>query len=174
MSFCQPSWIQGQPGNGRELRTALGCYPTGVAIIATLSPEGRAVGLTVNSFASVSMDPPLVLWGLAQRSPSLPAFDGATHFSVSVLAEDQEALCRRFANPAVPDKFAGIDTVPGAHGIPLVGGAVAQFECRKESRMVGGDHVVFVGQVESFRWREGAPLLFHGGTFVQLPFLKAA
>lgn len=174
MKSGQLFWNQGGWENPREFRTALGCYPTGVAVVTALSPEGRAVGLTINSFASVSMAPPLVLWSLAQKSPNLAAFEQCSHFVVNVLADDQEEICRQFANPAVIDKFSGVACSEGACGIPLISGALAQFECRKESRFLGGDHVVFFGLVEKYRWRKAQPLLFHAGALIQLPQLEAA
>jgi len=174
MSFAQDIWAPGAGGDPRDLRKALGCYPTGVAIVSTLSPEGLPVGLTINSFASVSMAPPLLLWSLARRSPSLAAFEQSSHFAVSVLAEDHEVLCRQFSNPSVVDKFAGVARDDGRLGIPLIAGAVAQFECRRESSFIAGDHVVFFGYIERYRWRNASPLLFHGGALIALPRLEAA
>lgn len=167
-------WNHGCGQSPRSFRTALGCYPTGVAIVTALSPNGRTVGLTINSFASVSMDPPLVLWSLASNSPSLASFEQCSHFAVNVLAEDQRDLCRQFANPSVIDKFAGVECTQGGSGLPLISRALAQFECRKERSFIGGDHVVFFGLVEKYQWRDALPLLFHAGSLIPLPQLEAA
>lgn len=152
----------------RALRSALGSFATGVTVMTTLRPDGSPVGLTVNSFASVSLDPPLVLWSLAARSPSLAAFRAAGHFGVNVLAADQQALCGRFARPAA-DKFAGVDWAPGACGVPLLAGCVATFECRSAFNNWGGDHVIFVGHVERFATAERPALLFHRGRLMAAP-----
>jgi len=146
----------------RALRSALGSFATGVTVMTTLRPDGTPVGLTVNSFASVSLDPPLVLWSLAAHSPSLGVFRAAAHFCVNVLAADQEALCRRFATPE-PDKFAGVDWSVGDCGVPVLQGCVATFECRSAFNNWGGDHVIFVGHVERFETRDTPALLFHRG-----------
>jgi flavin reductase (DIM6/NTAB) family NADH-FMN oxidoreductase RutF len=114
----------------RRLRDTLGAYPTGVTVVTTRGPDGRAVGLTVNSFASLSLEPPLLLWSLANRSPNRRAFRAASHFAINVLAAGQETLARRFANPAVADKFDGVAWQPSpAHGVPLLDGALAHFVC---------------------------------------------
>ena len=102
----------------KTLRGVLGSYPTGVAIVATRTRDGRAVGLTINSFASLSLDPPLVLWSLVNRSPNLAAFRDCEHFTINVLASGQEELARRFANSAVTDKFADAPVPGGARGHP--------------------------------------------------------
>ena len=116
----------------QTLRKALGSFATGVTVVTTVAPDGRPVGLTASSFNSVSMDPPLILWSLSERSPSLAAFRDGSHFAVNVLADEQIELCSRFGRP-VPDKFDGLDLAAGAGGAPLLPGAVAQFECALEA-----------------------------------------
>lgn len=152
----------------RALRNALGSFPTGVTVMTTLRADGSPVGLTVNSFASVSLDPALVLWSLAAKSPSLGAFRAATHFCVNVLAADQEALCRRFATPDT-DKFAGVAWEPGGTGMPVLDGCVATFECTSAFNNWGGDHVIFVGHVERYGTRDAPALLFHRGRLCPAP-----
>ena len=147
-----------------EFRRALGSFATGVTIITTRDADGNNVGLTANSFNSVSLDPPLVLWSLAQSSGSLPAFRQATHWAVHVLAADQEPLSTRFAKRGV-DKFAGLACEPGIGGIPLLRGCTARFECKTAFQYEGGDHVIFVGQVLNFTRAESAPLVFHSGRY---------
>lgn len=157
-----------------SLRQALGEYATGVAVVtARGSGEqgGQMVGLTVNSFASVSLDPPLVLWSLGLNSPSLAAFQSASHFAVNVLAANQTAISNQFAQPKT-DKFAGIDYKVGAGGTALLPDCCAWFECRVETQYEGGDHVIFIGRVEQFRRATGddarPPLLFHRGAYGEL------
>lgn len=140
-------------------------FATGVAIVTTRTPAGELVGLTVNSFNSVSLEPPLVLWSLSQRSTSAPFFRAATHYAVNVLAADQRELAQRFAAP-VGDRWTEVPWRAGATGVPLIDGAVAHFECCNQGRHEEGDHIIFIGRVESCDHRAGAaPLLFHGGRF---------
>ncbi len=159
---------EGSLDDRRALRTALGCFATGVAIMTTLSPEGRPVGLTANSFASVSLDPPLVLWSLSRTTPSFAGFEAADRFAVNVLTSAQLGLAERFARRGI-DKFEGVHWQAGLAGLPLIGGALAQFECRLAARHEGGDHRIYVGEVERFRHGEGSPLLFVGGRWETLP-----
>ena len=151
-------------GDPRDLRDALGCFSTGVTVITALAPDGRKVGLTANSFSSVSLNPPLVLWSLVMRSSSLSAFQDSTHFAVNVLGRDQEHIARHFARSSA-DKFAGIDWVAGLGGAPLLNGVLAQFQCRNAFRHDGGDHMIFIGAVESFRHGPGEPLLYCRGQY---------
>ena len=151
----------------RELRKAFGQFATGVTVVTTLAPTGQMIGLTVNSFASLSIDPPLVLWSLAKHSPNLQAFREASHFCVNVLAEDQHSLALQFSRPA-NDKFAGVAHEPGMAGIPLLSRSIARFECSRSAVHEGGDHLIFIGQVQRYQTFEQPPLLFHGGSFQQL------
>jgi flavin reductase (DIM6/NTAB) family NADH-FMN oxidoreductase RutF len=146
------------------LRVALGQYATGVAVVTTTDGDGRAVGLTVNSFASVSLDPPLVLWSLGLHSACLAAFRACSHFAINVLNAEQADLSNRFATPT-GDKFAGLAWSPGLGGAPLLEGCCARFECRNEAGHAGGDHIIFIGRVERFDRQERPPLVFHGGRY---------
>ncbi|MFF3444343.1 flavin reductase family protein [Streptosporangium sp. NPDC002721] len=148
----------------RSLRDALGQFATGVAVVTAATPRGDRLGVTVNSFTSVSLDPPLVLWCLSRRAPSAPAFAEAGRFAVNVLAAGQEHLSRRFATP-LPDKFAGVETLFAPGGVPLLAGTLAHFACRSVATYDGGDHLIFVGEVEHFRREEGEPLVFHSGNY---------
>lgn len=147
-----------------EFRKALGAFATGVTIITTRSPDGSPLGLTVNSFNSVSLNPPLVLWSLANTAMSLPAFRAAPHWAVHVLAADQDELSARFARRG-EDKFSGIEVDTGLGNIPLLRGCTARFQCRTAFQYEGGDHVIFVGEVLSFDRAETAPLVFHSGRY---------
>ncbi|HUQ13641.1 MAG TPA: flavin reductase [Novosphingobium sp.] len=155
-----------------DFREALGSFVTGVTIVTASDGAGRDVGVTASSFNSVSLDPPMVLWSLARNSSSLTAFEAASHFAVHILAADQEELSNRFAKTSA-DKFAGLELGRGAGGVPLLAGAAAQFQCRTAFQYDGGDHVIFVGEVEAFERSRRPPLAFHGGRYA-LAARKAA
>ena len=146
----------------QEFRAALGMFATGVTIVTARDADGAPVGLTANSFNSVSLAPPLVLWSLWRGAGSMQAFARGSHYAINILAADQHDLAER---------FAGLAWREGAGGAPLLEGAAAVFECFNRSRYEEGDHVIFVGEVEHCARREGAkPLLFHGGRyFTELP-----
>jgi flavin reductase (DIM6/NTAB) family NADH-FMN oxidoreductase RutF len=153
-----------------DFRAALGMFATGVTIVTARDADGSLVGLTANSFNSVSLEPPLVLWSLARSAGSMPAFERGSHYSINILAADQYALAERFASKSL-DRFAQLSFREGAGGAPILEGAAAVFECFNRSRYEEGDHVIFVGEVERCEWRPGAqPLIFHGGRyFSELP-----
>ncbi|HJS89953.1 MAG TPA: flavin reductase [Steroidobacteraceae bacterium] len=153
-----------QEGRARRFRSALGAFATGVTIVTARDGDGHDIGLTANSFNSVSLDPPMVLWSLAKDARSLPAFLAAPHFAVHVLAADQEELSKRFATRG-SEKFAGLDVERGASQVPLLRGCSARFQCRTAFRHEGGDHVIFVGAVEAFDQSDRPPLVFHGGRY---------
>ncbi len=150
--------------DSRSLRDALGEFATGVAVVTACGRDGQPVGVTINSFASVSLDPPLVLWSLGLQSPSLAVFEACSHYAVNILAADQADLSQRFSQ-SQNDKFAGIETKVGAGGTPLLSGCCAWFECRNELRYPGGDHIILLGYVEGFQRVEKPPLIFHGGQY---------
>ncbi len=150
----------------KEFRAALGCFATGVTVITTRAPDGSPIGLTANSFNSVSLDPPMVLWSLARKAWSLPVFLNAEHWAVHVLTAEQEALSNRFAR-AGEDKFAGLDVRTSRHGVPLLANCAARFECRTAMSQEGGDHIIFLGAVEAFERADHAPLVFLSGRYAQ-------
>jgi len=148
-----------------EFRAALGMFATGVTIVTARTPQGELIGLTANSFNSVSLAPPLVLWSLARAAGSLPAFSTGSHYAINILAAGQKELAERFALRGA-DRWRGVGFSEGAGGAPLLAGAAASFECFNRSRYEEGDHVIFVGEVERCTHSTGAsPLLFHGGRF---------
>ena len=153
-----------RPFDSRFFRDALGCFVTGVTIVTTRAADGGVYGLTANSFNSVSLEPPLVLWSLDLQSNSLRAFLDATHFGVNVLALDQIALSRRFASQS-GNRFAGVSYRLGPAGVPLIDGCAAWFECLTRARHEEGDHVIFVGEVEACGFNDVPPLIFHGGRY---------
>ncbi len=159
--------------DGRQLRNALGHFATGVCVV-TAATETGPIGLTINSFASVSLNPPLVLWSLDRASDRAEAFHIAERFAINVLPEELKDLASSLAKKgahAIPEGM--LENEP--HGIPVISGALARFVCKVEQRYDGGDHVIFVGLVEEFTHvHEGRPLLFHRGAFRSLADLKEA
>lgn len=150
--------------DSRQFRDALGHFATGVTVVTTLDAERQPVGVTVNSFSSLSLDPPLILWSLAKKSYSLAAFESHPAFAIHVLAGDQQDLSNRFAR-AGTDKFAGLTTDEGFGGVPLLKGCAAVFQCSTEFRYDGGDHLILVGRVQAFATEERPPLLFYRGRY---------
>jgi flavin reductase (DIM6/NTAB) family NADH-FMN oxidoreductase RutF len=153
-----------------QFRAALGMFATGVTIVTARDAGGVPIGLTANSFNSVSLDPPLVLWSLSSEAGSMAHFSRGSHYAINILAADQRELAERFSRKE-PDRFAGVAFREGSAGAPLLEGAAAVFECFNRSRYAEGDHVIFVGEVEHCEHRGGAqPLIFHGGRFfTELP-----
>ena len=147
----------------RAFRRALGNFATGVTIM-TASAGGRQVGVTANSFNSVSLDPPLILWSIVKRSGSYPVFAEATHFAVNILAANQIDLSNQFARPA-DDRFAGVAHRAGVGGTVLIDGTAASFECEKHQTVDGGDHWILIGRVVAFGDYGRSPLLYHQGTY---------
>lgn len=151
----------------RELRTALGQFATGVTVVTTRDRDGHPVGLTVSSFNSVSLHPPLVLWSLGMRSGTLEAFQACEHYAIHVLGADQLHLAETFSRRGI-DRFAGLNMTEGLHGLPLLANTVAVFECRNHRQYPEGDHVIFVGEVQRVSCLPGAPaLVYHHGQLLQ-------
>jgi 4-hydroxyphenylacetate 3-hydroxylase, reductase component len=156
--------------NSRELRNALGCFGTGVTVITARSREGQLVGLTANSFTSVSLDPPLILWSASLYAQSLRVFQEGSHFVVNVLAFDQKELSQHFARQH-EDKFASVNHIIPESGAPVLIGSAAHFECRNEYRHYGGDHIIFIGHVERYAYTDKPTLLFCHGRYMRgVPF----
>jgi len=145
-----------------EFRDALGRFATGVCVVTTRSGTGP-LGITANSFASVSLDPPLVLWSPGKFSRRYGVFSGASHFAIHVIGDDEDHLCHRFSRDGTA--FEGTGWRPGAHGVPLLNGCLARFECATVATHDGGDHRIVVGRVERASWRSGAPLVFSQGVY---------
>lgn len=156
------------------MRRVCGAYATGVAIVSARCEDGRLCGLTVNSFTSVSLDPPLILWSLSGSSPNLAHFDREGPFAISILAEDQNELALRFARP-IRDKFAEVDHRFGVFGAPIIADSVAYLECGASRKVEAGDHVIFVWRVlAAGEAQSRAPLAFHGGSFRSISPLAGA
>lgn len=148
----------------QKMRGALGAFPTGVTVVTAYTPSGQRSGVTVNSFSSVSLDPPMVLWCLSRTAPSGAIFLEATHFAVHVLSQGQEHLARRFCAP-VRNRFEGLELLEGAGGAPIFGGVSALFECSRRHVYEGGDHVIFVGEVLRYHHSAYPPLVFHDSRY---------
>lgn len=152
----------------RALRDVLGTFPTGVVIVTAKGQSQARIGLTINSFSSLSLDPPLVAWALRRRSPSLEAFRHSRHFAINVLSARQEALAVRFASAIASDRFGAGAFVESAEGPALLDGALGTLVCANEREVDGGDHVLFIGRVLRAARSTGSPLVFHEGRFGQL------
>ena len=152
--------------DARDFRTALGCFPTGVCLVTALAADERRIGLTANSFSSVSLDPPMVLWSLSRSATSAPVFRDAEYFAINVLSARDAELSSHFARSG-EDKFARFaDRFHGGlGGAPVLDGAAASFECHSRHRYYGGDHIIVIGVVERYAYREAAPLVFHAGRY---------
>jgi flavin reductase (DIM6/NTAB) family NADH-FMN oxidoreductase RutF len=159
-------------GNSIEptlFRQLLGCFPTGVAVITTTAADGRPAGLTCNSFSSVSLEPPLVLFSLRKASSLVGAFSDADAFAINILSQRQDALSSRFASSKIADKFEGVAWRPGPLGMPIIEDCLASFECSVHARHDAGDHYIFIGEVKHMGGG-GADhaLVFYKGAYMML------
>lgn len=153
----------------KRFRQLLGCFPTGVAVITTVTPEGQPVGLTCNSFSSVSLEPPLVLFSLRKASSLVGTFSGADGFAINILSQNQDALSGRFASSKILDKFNGVAWRSGPLGMPVIDDCLASFECTVFACHDAGDHYVFIGEVKHMH--EGCAdhaLVFYKGAYMML------
>ncbi|AQZ96221.1 p-hydroxyphenylacetate 3-hydroxylase reductase component [Halopseudomonas phragmitis] len=151
----------------RQFRRALGNFACGVTIVTACGPNGRKVGVTANSFNSVSLEPPLILWSLDKRSSAWNTFKDASHFCVNILASDQIELSNHFARPQ-EDKFSGISHLEGLGKAPVFEGCSGNFQCANYQQIDGGDHWIMIGQVEHFEDFSMAPLVYHQGGYAMV------
>lgn len=151
--------------DARALRDAFGTFATGVTVMTTVANKDEPVGVTVNSFASLSLAPPLVTWSLRAAAWSRPVFEAATQFAVNVLRDDQQALAVCFSQPRAR-RFDGVAYTLSDRGLPLLDGALAHFECARIRQVEGGDHLLFIGEIEHLRLGEGRPLVFWRGEYM--------
>jgi flavin reductase (DIM6/NTAB) family NADH-FMN oxidoreductase RutF len=151
----------------RRFRQCLGQFATGVTVVTCRDKDGKACGITANSFSSVSLTPPLILWNIAKVSRSLRAFLDAGHFAINILTREQEALARHFARSDA-NLFAGIAFTRSTHDVPLLPDTLGAFECRTERTHDCGDHHIIIGEVENFRLAGGEPLIFYSGNYTGL------
>ena len=148
----------------QEFRKVLGAFTTGVTIVTARGSDGEPVGVTANSFNSVSLDPPLVLWSLAKKALSLPVYEEAGYFAIHILASDQEDLSNLFACKG-EDKFKGIEVENGVGNTPLLSNCTARLQCKTAYKYEGGDHIIFVGEVVEIDHSDAAPLVFQAGKY---------
>ncbi len=153
--------------DARSFRSALGSFATGITIVTSIGPDGEPLGFTANSFNSVSLDPPLVLFSLDRSAFSLKAFESAGFFAINVLREDQQEVSTAFAR-ALSNKWDSVSFEVWETGCPILGDALANFECETTTMHDGGDHVIFVGRVLALRTGEGRPLLYYRGAYRQI------
>lgn len=151
----------------RQLRQWFGQYATGVTIITTLDEAAKPVGMTANSFSSVSLEPALISWNIAKSASQLKSFTECESFAVNILSEQQQALSNHFAK-SHPDKFLGLQGVEYVQGLPVFTGAITQFICRTQQVIEAGDHYIILALVEYCVHHGGNPLIFHSGKYVQL------
>ncbi|MEX2455352.1 MAG: flavin reductase family protein [Rhodospirillaceae bacterium] len=153
----------------REFRNAVGCFATGVTIVTTLDHDGNKIGITANSFTSLSLDPPLVLFCVDNRINSFEAFESCRHFNINMLCEDQMDLSNRFARSS-DDKWDGVEHGYGENGCPLFSGAAAVLECSKHAMYEGGDHLIMVGEVKKVDYEldHQRPLVYYRGAYAKL------
>lgn len=146
----------------KALRDTLSCFPTGVAIATSVARNGAPIGVTISSFNSVSMDPPLVLWSIAKSAGSLPEYLAHPGFAINVLSGDQAGLCKLFSGPE-RDRFASLDWRAGRNGVPVINGCAATLECETHAVYDGGDHEIMVGRVVEHASNDQTPLVFGQG-----------
>jgi flavin reductase (DIM6/NTAB) family NADH-FMN oxidoreductase RutF len=158
----QAAGIVPDAANARVFRDALGRFATGVTVVTITGPDGP-MGFTANSFASLSLDPALVLWSPAKASQRYPFFASARHYSIHVLGQHQADVPARFSRGG--PGFEGLDWQPNAEGVPTLAGALARFDCAQHATHDGGDHLIIVGQVLRLALEEGEPLVFAKGRF---------
>jgi len=152
----------------RTFRKALGCFSTGVTVVTTLTPDGLPVGVTVSSFTSLSLQPPLVMFCLDSKNSFLEAFKASGHFAVNVLRHEQRELSIRFAS-RLQDRWKGVAFDTATSGAPVLPGCLAHFECSTIDMREGGDHVIFIGRVDRLEHSEaGQPLIYYRGTYAEL------
>ena len=149
--------------NNKNLRNVLSKFATGVTVVSTIDNNGKPVGMTANSFTSVSLDPPLVLWNIGINQPSYDAFLKAKGYSVNILSKDQKDICDLFSS-SIDDKFNDIDYILSDNGFPIIQKSLAWFDCIKWNNYPGGDHQILVGEVKNFYANENDPLIFWNGS----------
>lgn len=153
-----------KPFRSEDFRRALGLFPTGVAVVTSVTENGAHFGVTANSFASVSLEPPLVLWSVRLAAVLYKAYRDSGRFAVNILAADQKALSRQFASP-IADRFAGVEYTLGLGGVPLIGGCAAVLECRHHQLVMAGDHAIIIGEVLQLAYSNRVPLLYVQGQY---------
>ena len=148
--------------NNKELRKAFGMFSTGITIVTSVDKDDVPIGMTVNSFSSVSLDPPLVLWSIAKKQPSYDMFLSSKGYAVNILSKDQIGLCHHFSSPLI-NKFDNVDWKLSDNGFPLINNTLGWFDCLKWKDYEGGDHKILIGEVTSYGVSDMDPLTFWNG-----------
>lgn len=151
-----------------DFKKAMGNYPTGVTVITTLNQENKPIGMTVNSFASVSLNPLLILWSIDKKSSALKGFLEGEHFCVNILSDNQANLCALFASK-VSNRFEQCDWYQSESRLPLLRGAVSHLECQTVNKIDAGDHFILIGKVFNIHHEDKNPLLYHKRTVGNIP-----
>ncbi len=159
--------INDTPVYPKLFRATLSRFASGVTVVTALSPAGVPHGVTASSFTSVSLEPPLVQWSLRNESSSFAIFAKATHYAVSILADDQHAISERFSSPQI-NRFADLDVELGMHNLPLIAGALAWLECKLTATHLAGDHSILVGRVLRAHFFDRRPLLHWCGRYLPI------
>lgn len=152
--------------DSRQLRTLLGQYATGVTVVTTVDNSGQKIGMTANSFSSVSLNPPLILWSIAKTSSNAQTFCEAKKFAINILAEQQHQTSTHFAKSAV-DKFSEFEAINELHGVPILTEALTSFICKTHNIVEAGDHFIILGEIEQCQHNGGKPLVFLNGKYHQ-------
>lgn len=163
-----------QAVDAQRFRKSLGAFPTGVCLVTTVGDDGKREGMTINSFSSVSLAPPLVLWSIRDDARSADVFLTARKFIISVLAANQGEMAMHFARPSA-DKFLNYESAfdAGLGGCPRLLESAATYECTTYSRYQEGDHTILLGNVQEFSHSEAEPLMFHAGRMGSIKELAA-
>ena len=159
----------GKSVDSKAFRNALGQFPTGVTVVTALDSKGKKIGMTANSFSSVSLDPMLVLWSVSKTASCFREFVTASHFAIHVLNANQKDVSNTFASKDCADRFAQVAHSAGHAGLPILDDYSALFQCEIEARYEGGDHIIMVGRVVEFDNKAEAPLVFHAGRYAGIP-----
>ena len=161
-------WVCPARDNCRVFRSALGCFATGIAVVTSVTADGEKIGLTINSFNSVSLEPPLILFSIARQAYSLQQLLQTGHFAVNVLSASQQGLAERFAQ-ALSNKWEGVEYAMTASGCPYFANVLGVFDCRIRNDYDGGDHIILVSEVVSLRVSaQHMPLLYYRGNYTGL------
>lgn len=147
-----------------EFKQAMGCFPSGVTIVTTVSSDNQRYGFTASAFSSLSLSPPLILVCLANSADCFQPFNNEEQFAVNIIGSNHEKLAFKFATKGC-DKFEGNEFVPGADGLPILADAPVSLECRTKYTYPGGDHIILVGEVKHVRINDGKPTIWHQGKF---------
>lgn len=168
MSIYGKGFVSMEKNNIALFKEVMGNYPTGVTVVTTVDETGQPLGLTVNSFASVSIDPLLILWSIDKRVSTYQSFIKTEKFAVNILAENQGDICSLFASRGV-DRFSNCDWKLSEHNLPIIAGASGVLQCKTYKTVEAGDHMILIGEVIDILSENTDPLLYHRRKFGKIP-----